>query len=198
MQLILVCKSLDYKYFGMKQIIEPLVNELKQLTTCPLLLQPSTPNAVKLLTVLKDHLGHHSLAGISTCFSSGSICLYCNITSQDIHAGKYHKKDFQCDPQRLIPCGLNAVPGFDCVKQMLPCIAHDLLEGVVSYDLFLFLHHLSKDLRWFSDNQIQAAILLHDFLSPDASIQYQIWKSTRHCSPNKTIPSVLALFCQSG
>lgn len=37
-----------------------------------------------------------------------------------------------------------------CMPGLPPCLGHDLLEGIVDYDMALMINHLVKELKWFT------------------------------------------------
>ena len=39
-------------------------------------------------------------------------------------------------------CTFNQLDSFHCVKQMPPCLGHDVLEGVYAYDIQFYLDYL--------------------------------------------------------
>ena len=45
-----------------------------------------------------------------------------------------------------------------CQPGLPPCLGHDLFEGVVSYDLSLFLNHMIKIKKWFSYELLNSRI----------------------------------------
>ncbi|CAN7942004.1 unnamed protein product [Ixodes pacificus] len=56
-----------------------------------------------------------------------------------------------------------------CDAVLYPCIAHDLFEGVVSYDLLLFIRHFTETCEWFSMKYLSFRITSFKFLGSDTT-----------------------------
>ena len=102
---------------------------------------------------------------MSENFSSGPICRWCVATHDETCAkgkcfsgsGGYYPEettrawyDQQVqnaeakEPSHGIKrrCAFNKCISFHCIDQQPPCLGHDLFEGVVAYDLQLYLQHI--------------------------------------------------------
>lgn len=160
MQLALLCKSVDVEFFGLETILRPMVNELKRLEKG--FQFNGQKYKCRLVYFAGDHLGHHTLAGLQRNFSNGYICQYCNIHMSDLSKGKYHCKHFNKKTKEIyanivssnIPdlgiqknSILNELDTFHVMNQMLPCVGHDWLEGVISYDF-------QQCIKYFVDKKI--------------------------------------------
>ena len=108
-----------------------------------------------------DNLGQHSIAEMSTCFSSGQICRWCLASYGPVckegkcYAGcaeGYEPELWTVDKYDEIAnkaeqdegddclgikghCTFNQLRSFNCIKQLPPCLGHNFYEGVDTYDI---------------------------------------------------------------
>lgn len=170
MQLLLVARSKDVKYFGIEKILHPLYSELKSLETKRIAVFGKNFR-VNLLALVADSLGHHMLAGLPQNFSSGEVCKYCHATIHEIRNGNVNFRSYPCRTAMELHdgCILNKLSSFSTAFQLLPCVAHDLLEGVVASDLQLCLRHLICNKKWCTETCLQAALSKLKLLSPESN-----------------------------
>ena len=88
MQLVLLCREKDFKYFGMNKVFEPLIKDLKVLEERGIVL--SEGNVVKgtLVAISGDNLGSHGIVFFLENFSRADrFCRYCSSSSRYIYFG---------------------------------------------------------------------------------------------------------------
>lgn len=167
-QLVLLCNEKYVKYFGMEKVFAPVVAELKLLEINGISLNINNEMKnykFRLVAVAGDNLGSHMLGGFTENFSSTEfLCRFCLFTKQNLQNGdlsKCNKRNIQnyneCVEQvsisnRLHIGGikhnsvLNDLQHFHVSNPGLPsCIAHDLFEGIVQYDLQLIIKYIIKN-----------------------------------------------------
>ncbi|XP_030842614.1 uncharacterized protein LOC105437795 isoform X1 [Strongylocentrotus purpuratus] len=171
MQLVLLCKEKDFKYFGMDVVFLRLVSDLQELEQNGVKIGcKNVPTSV--LFILGDNLGSHCIGGFCQNFSSHPfICRFCLITHADFRENpltnaelrtvdnyeeaiahlethlEKHEKPFKGIVSNSI---FNRLRYFHvCSPGLPPCLGHDLFEGIVRYDLALYIKDLVKK-KWFS------------------------------------------------
>jgi hypothetical protein len=141
------------------------------------------PTRCGLYLYIGDNLESHTIGGFSASFSHGHVCRYCNFKHSDIAQGRLH--DFSCaldyppfvpmtqeeyeSPERtdLKGCVFNVLEAFHSAVQMPPCLGHDILEGVVSYDLFALIKLMIQRHKWFTLDALNQKIRLFPFSTRD-------------------------------
>lgn len=159
-QLAALCYEKHVKQFGFSKILENLLNDIKTLETQGLNIKIMNEESKilkgSLLACTGDNLGSHQIGGFLESFSlKNYFCRYCYSHNIDnLNISKYfllrttesYKND--CD---ILPSlddkkfkglksdsPLNSLLFYHvCNPGLPPCIAHDLFEGVVQYDLLL-------------------------------------------------------------
>jgi hypothetical protein len=137
-----------------------------------------------------DNLGSHYIGGFVENFSSTShFCRYCLITrsefagnptvnftqertSESYNAAVQH---MQVNPDIRIYQGIkwnsifNELQHFNvCQPGLPPCLGHDLFEGVIAYDLPLYIKYFVKTKKWFSYDILNQRIASFTYMSTDA------------------------------
>ncbi|KAK6186387.1 hypothetical protein SNE40_008431 [Patella caerulea] len=160
MQLALICKESDLEYFGNK-VLDPLIRDIKDLSTGVYLSNNIFVKA-NLLCLVGDNLGSHWIGGFVTNFGNAKyFCRFCCVNrdlwvnnhyvyaplrnrqsyTQSIH--NIENNDLLHDMGIKSECLFHNLLGFHvCNPGLPPCIGHDLFEGVVKYDLTLFLKEI--------------------------------------------------------
>ncbi|XP_065665683.1 uncharacterized protein LOC136087105 [Hydra vulgaris] len=161
LQLILMCKDADLKYFDLSNVFAPIFSELAEISVS---VSESFSIKTKLLCILGDNLGSHSIGGFCENFSTVShFCRYCLVT----------RAEFDFNPQfcgldqtelshnnSLLQLAQNNGNNFEGIKfnspfnglcrfhvstGLPPCLAHDIFEGVASRDIYLLNIFLVSD-----------------------------------------------------
>lgn len=166
-QLCMLCRSIDMKYFGLRKILEPLITDLKQLYQSGIDVPGVAVFKGRLSTFSCDNLGSHQLGGFMQSFSPNvlRICRTCLITSSQVQENikvvdfvlrtpdnyERHAKAVAIDNSLSSVYGikfmspLNEIPEFHVARGLPPDVMHDLLEGVVPFELSLILRKLISD-----------------------------------------------------
>ncbi|KAK0144953.1 hypothetical protein N1851_016149 [Merluccius polli] len=80
MQLVLLCREKDFKYFGMSQVFEPLIKDLQVLEERGIVISDGSVVKGTLVAISGDNLGSHSVGGFLENFSRANhFCRYCEI-----------------------------------------------------------------------------------------------------------------------
>jgi len=182
-QLVALCVE---KHFQHKAVYGPIVEDLKDLESNGI--QISGHGLVKgsLVLVVGDNLGSHGLGGFVESFSKATyFCRYCEITHKAFHAsdgelvgGTPRTADSynqcidrlnQMNRQKKIYKGIkfnsvfNELQSFHvCLPGLAPCLAHDLFEGLIAYDLKLFIDYFVQE-GWFSFNDLNKLLKTFPF-----------------------------------
>ena len=120
-----------------------------------------------LVLMLGDSLGTHQIGGFTENFSKSlNFCRFCEILRAQLEANDYSPKALRT-PESYDECvikalrmgkmfkgikknsPLNQIKSYHvCNPGLPPCIAHDLFEGIVQYDLMLAIKYFLKK-HWF-------------------------------------------------
>jgi len=78
-QLLLLCREVDFKHFGQEAVFSELVRDLQSLEEIGInLFQEHTPIRGAVLAIVGDNLGSHCIGGFNENFSSCNfVCRYC-------------------------------------------------------------------------------------------------------------------------
>ncbi|KAK3916835.1 Transcriptional repressor CTCF [Frankliniella fusca] len=124
--------------------------------------------------MLGDNLGQHQIGGFWDYFSGDFFCRFCTITKASFRKNpaqtnpplteetfnyRAHKANMTETPYKGIEgnCAFNSLKYFHSTKSLCPCIGHDILEGVVSWDLSGILSLFVKK-KWFSYKMLNRRI----------------------------------------
>jgi len=164
MQLVLLARECDFDSLG-QSMFRQLVADLRTLETDGVTVKGHKYKAV-LSAIAGDNLGSHCIGGFTKNFSSSAhICRFCLLTRSDLDTGVIiashdqmrTPESYNTAVASLQNSGVDCVDGikFDSVFNQLqffhvcqpglpPCTAHDLFEGVVAYDVPLFLQYFVR------------------------------------------------------
>lgn len=188
MQLVLLCREQDFKYFGQELVFGRLVNDLKDLEINGVTMPDGEVRKGTLCAICGDNLGSHSIGGFVENFSrSVHFCRFCEIDRQTFQSEPLSKAPTRT-PQSYnehlqnkgnesnVQFGIkfdslfNDLTYFHVAQPGLPpCLGHDLFEGVVSYDLALYLKHLVIQEKHFSYLELNRRINKFKYLGNDAN-----------------------------
>lgn len=167
MFLVLLCVENDHKH-GIAKVFSELLADLTCLETDGIHLDRETVKG-GLFCIAGDNLGSHSIGGFTENFSrSQYFCRYCEITRSEFEADlsacglprtpeTYNTAvaDLQAENSQGIR-GIKVNPIFSTLESfhasqpgLPPCLGQDLFEGVLSYDLALYLKNIIKKKKWF-------------------------------------------------
>ena len=164
-------------------IFKPLLDDLKTLESVGIDLGFSENILGSVIAILGDNLGSNWLGGFVTNFGSSShFCRHCRV-----HRSDFHVNPLKCAEIRTVASYQEAISlstgmsnylgikhssifnelnHFHVVGGLPPCVAHDIFEGVLQYDMILFINYfVSKN--WFSIQSLNDRILNFKYLGPD-------------------------------
>ncbi|XP_031780303.1 uncharacterized protein LOC100679989 isoform X1 [Nasonia vitripennis] len=172
-KLVALCKEID---FDCQKVYGKIVEDLKIIETTGIEVGEKLLKG-SLVHICGDNLGSHSLGGFTENFSRAKyICRFCNVerTELEMVHGVTKTSDW-----RTVASYANALEQkgnsndfegikFDSVFNQLqyyhvcspglpPCIGHDLFEGIITYDLRLFIDYLIQQ-KWFTLQQLNSRI----------------------------------------
>jgi hypothetical protein len=179
LQVAIYVLEVDLLKFGYDAVLKPLIDDLKKLEQGVVIAGRNAPVKAGLALWIADNLGAHEVAGLSKSFSSGHICRTCIITYAELKEGRVHPRssaeggayealdkikydsallsgDGQYGVQKA--CSLNELASFHCAGQCPPCYAHDILEGVASYDLFAYLKVMLTEKKLFTLERLNQVV----------------------------------------
>lgn len=157
--------SQDLKKYGFDPILKPLIDDIKILEKEGIAVPFSeSPLLGSVIQVTGDNLGLHGLFGFVESFSATHCCRFCLITKEELqsvftedHPGlvfrsreihSEHCAALRENPLLVSVCGvkktclLNTLQFFHTCDNYAVDIMHDLLEGVVQYELKLVFQYL--------------------------------------------------------
>lgn len=184
--LVLLCVENDFKHFGTAKVFSELLTDLKSLETDGIILDGKTIKA-GLYCIAGYNLGSHCIGGFTENFScSQYFCRFCEVTRREFEADPnacglsrtpetYDTAiaDLTEDIQDIRGIKVNSV--FNTLKSfhvsqpgLPPCLGHDLFEGVLSYDLALYLKDMIKKKKWFTYSLLNRRIKQFKYKGSDA------------------------------
>ena len=197
--LVLLCKEVDFKYFGQRAIFSRLIDDLKDLENNGIdIIDGKEPIKGGLCAILGDNLGSHCIGGFVENFSSVSHwCRWCLLEGQEFQEDPCsigqlrNEENYQLALEELSQLNdghrppvvihvqgvkfdslFNELDSFHVCKNGLPpCLGHDLFEGVVNNDVALILKHLIKQNKWFTYSYLNQRISQFKYRGSDKSNQ---------------------------
>ncbi|KAJ8364594.1 hypothetical protein SKAU_G00134250, partial [Synaphobranchus kaupii] len=163
--LVALFHAQDIKTYGFSKILDPVVQDIKILERdgirIPLYDQPVYGTIVQ---VTGDNLGLHCLFGFVESFSARYCCRFCLAEKEDfqtefsedsskivmrtqaLHAEHCQKMETNPSLPYVMgvkrSCILNSLQYFNTCENFSVDIMHDILEGVVQYEMKLLIRHL--------------------------------------------------------
>lgn len=160
--LVALAKTTDIEHFGIDAVFDAVVKDLKILEEIGIIVDGHNFKG-SLFAMLGDNLGSHQIGGFCENFSTTPyICRYCYIEKKNIEVTKSDfnlrsKELYELDVDLQLITNKNHYKGIKrrsilnslsnyhvCAPGLPPCLAHDILEGVVQYDLMLGLNDLMR------------------------------------------------------
>ncbi|XP_031789144.1 uncharacterized protein LOC116418192 [Nasonia vitripennis] len=168
-KLIMLCNNNFVTKFGWKKILRNLLLDLHTLENEGINITINSEHMKftgSIAACIGDNLGNHSIGGYVENFSSAQfICQYCEIMLKDFRENPFDRKQLRnianydkhaAEAEYLkkpvkgikMKSSLNQLQNFHVAGPGLaPCVAHDLFEGIVSYDLHLIITYFIKK-KW--------------------------------------------------
>lgn len=152
--------STDQMQYGNKKIFYKIIQELKYLETEGIGIQTSSRKNVQvyftLLLILGDNLGLNSILGFNESFRSNYFCRFCKThlnetKSQTIeneenlrNIDNYNNDCLSFSYGIKKVCIWHELPNFHLTNNLFCDLMHDVLEGVLRYDMAQIMNHLIK------------------------------------------------------
>jgi hypothetical protein len=178
------------KQYGYNQILMPLFSQLKQLESAnglEVIVHGQKTNVHGILGMFSaDNLGAHSLFGFLESFSANYFCRFC-MAHKDSTQTHYLASQFDRRTREHVDscvaqlgsasynpsltgikrsCILNDLAYFHSTEQSTVDCMHDVLEGIIPYEVGLILQSLI-DMQLFSIDNINDAIIHFNYSHSD-------------------------------
>lgn len=183
LQLLLLCTEQDLKYFGHEKLFSKMLSDIKELEDKGLVTSSGHIVRATVLCIVGDNLGSHCIGGYTENVSTSShCCRFCLVPRDEIgnvtirfpvRAVENYKEAVQQlqDSEETVVNGVkfdslfNSLQYFHvCQPGLPPCIGHDLFEGVVAYDLSIYLQYFVKVKKWMTYQQLnRQTVQVHGF-----------------------------------
>lgn len=158
-----------FKNFG--KVFPKLLTDLKELVENGIAMGDELVVNWALYCIAGDNLGSHTIGGFTENFSSSQyFCRYCLISRIEFLVADPNICGLERTPETyryaielletedaLQVQGIkfrsvfNALQNFDVGSPgMSPCLGHDIFEGVLSYDVALYLKYFINKMKWFT------------------------------------------------
>lgn len=190
MSLVLLCREKDFKEFGHANVFSELLADLKELEDSGIVASDETRVKGTLFCIAGDNLGSHCIGGFTENFSSSKyFCRYCLITKSEFQGADPNlcgpertKENYNSAVDRLqidntpdvegvkFRSVFNSLKYFNvCMPGLPPCLGHDIFEGVLAYDVALYLKYFIKKKAWFTYSTLNRRIKQFSYHASDAS-----------------------------
>lgn len=169
---------------GFDPILEPLIRDIKILESDGIELPISTSRVYgTICQVIGDNLGMHSILGFTESFSghySCRLCLTekadvqlvyneddCRVILRDCTIYEQHCSELESDPQLKSTHGLKRNSTLNGLQYFHVChnysldVMHDLLEGVVQFEMKLLFEYLSE--KFVTRSELLSRIYSFDY-----------------------------------
>lgn len=166
-KLVMLVNNKYVTKFGWKNILQRLISDLHILENegVNIVINSETMNFKgSIVASIGDNLGNHSIGGFVENFTT-FICQYCEITLKEFRENPFNRKPLRtinsydiCTAQAIqsgkpvmgikMASPLNELEHFHVAGPGLaPCLAHDLYEGIVPFDVYLAIKYFIK-IKW--------------------------------------------------
>lgn len=178
--LALLCKAVDIKRFGYKEVLAPLLKDIAILERDGIYLSSVGRNVKgSVFCVAADNLGAHSICGLVENFSGPFICRFClgqrsEFKTKEVRSGVFPARTQEAHAAHVLTVKENpalthcfgvkkACPltenlnYFHCVTGYPPDILHDIFEGIAPLEMGLCFGVLISK-KYFTFNELNSAI----------------------------------------
>ena len=195
-QLILLCKEKDFKEYGAEKTFGQLVSDLKDLESTGIVVRGQSYPVI-LSAIAGDNLGSHCIGGFTENFSSSEhFCRFCEISRQDFlnnvlavgndrtirsyrnAVRRAEERDHQLVTGIKHDSVFNRLDFYHVSSGLPPCLAHDLFEGIVNFDLALYLRYFVKTRKWLTYEKLSQIVKNFKNADSDAGV--------KACPPSET------------
>ncbi|KAE8739857.1 hypothetical protein FOCC_FOCC014644 [Frankliniella occidentalis] len=176
-QLALIVKENDLRYFGQEAVLKALIDEMTELSTNGIKYKGETIPVV-FNNMCGDNLGQHTIGGFLEAFNSDYYCRFCTATKEMVRENPTCTLPFRTpeeydnitaellsEENKLYqkkgikrPSELNKIPFYHVCNGQPPCISHDILEGIGKADFALFLRYFVQIKDWISIDMLNRRI----------------------------------------
>lgn len=172
LQLVLLCRQVHFDYFGQELIFRPLITDLKKLEN-GILLNSGEFIEGSVFVVIGDNLGSHCIGGFTENFNSSFYqCRYCTVHKSEMFTDNFVFSNFEIRTKANYNAAADLVEQNNlsnhmgikfnslfnelqyfhvCQPGLPPCIGHDIFEGVIAYDMLLFVKQFMTELSLSQD-----------------------------------------------
>lgn len=180
-QLVLLIKERDFKFFGQGAVFKKLIEDLKDIERNGIIINENETMKGSVAFIIGDNLGSHTVGGFTENFSSpsGHICRYCETTKsqfqrkphcltaapRDVQSYDFAVQQLEAGTEAPVKgikfnSPFNSLQYFHvCNPGLPPCLAHDVFEGIVAFDLAIYIKYFVEIKKAFSytllNNKIQ-------------------------------------------
>lgn len=166
----------DVKKYGYDKVLRPVVDDLKRLESVEGLCVFDAHLHGTLILFSADNLGAHSVFGFLESFSARKFCRLCEAVktdkkfletdltlrtpkSYDSAVNLLHSHDYNPSLTGIkAGCILNEIPSFHVTTNYALDAMHDLLEGIIPFELQKILPMLLRE-GYFTDAQLQSLVI---------------------------------------
>ncbi|KYM96897.1 hypothetical protein ALC62_12434 [Cyphomyrmex costatus] len=172
-KLVALCKESDFDH---KSVYGKVVEDLKIIEETGIEIDKKLIKGC-LVFITGDNLGSHGLGGFVENFSTSQyFCRFCHVTKEKFYSNggsckmyksrsikSYNsaldkignKKDFEGIKFNSV---FNQLKNYHvCLPGLPPCLGHDIFEGVVAFDLQLYIGYFINN-KWFTLKQLNERI----------------------------------------
>lgn len=182
------------KWFDHDKVFGPIVEDLKKLEEHGVEIEPGKKIKGGLVCICGDNLGSHGIGGFQESFSKKVeyFCRYCEVKNSEFPSKdekdefpKYNVlrtpksydsaiKNLENSKKKVTNVKgikrnsiFNSLQSFHVCKPGLPpCCGHDVMEGVLAYDIMLIIKELVEK-KFFNYNKLNQAIENFPFILED-------------------------------
>lgn len=153
-----LCFSADRVQYGNKSIFYKIIQQLKYLEIEGITIKTSSGKDVHiyftLLLILGDNLGLNSILGFEESFRSNYFCRFCrthtNETKHQIMENEENLRSIENydNDSFSLSCGIKEIciwhelPNFHVTQNVYCDLMHDMLEGILRYDMAEIINYL--------------------------------------------------------
>jgi len=188
MQLVILCKETIVSAVGLSRIFAKMVQDMQRIEETGIEVEDGRYVRGTIICVVGDNLGSHAVGGFTENFSSSEyFCRFCMLTRQEFNSCPYAHGRFRT-PQNYaeslqfiqenagtaqhngirLNSPLNSLKYFHvCQPGLPPCLGHDIFEGVVAYDVAIYVKYFIKVKHWFSYPILARRVKRFKFLGCD-------------------------------
>lgn len=164
----------DCKKYGLNKILNVILPDIKKLEVEGLVVEGVGHFFGTVSNVSHDNLGANGLYGFNESFSSTYYCRFCLISGEEAQNCYKHSempiRNYESHVDHVLnatfgvktTCALDLLTYYNFIDNPSVDLMHDLLEGVVQYELKLVLRKLIE-MKCFTLDTLNARLQAHNF-----------------------------------